>query len=390
MFWYLGSALRAHLQRDHVYVDCELVKLYSMLRAVPRAHSLLCALGLPRSYTACSGRIAQALSSVSCSYSFNDVATTRRFHQPLYLQRCFSSETQHANESADGPPAYLPVDFVIPPRPCRVVLIGWLGASNRLMSKYAQMYRASGHNTVLYVIPTMKGTIFPFWGRFQAEKVTEVMTDFTLRNPGMPTIVHVFSGAGFIFASSVFKHLYRMDDLVLRYIVLGEVSAIIFDSCPAEIDEDMASRAVVAALFGQNAAGVENRMGGLVSMLRSAFSWWMKRDIVKRRINDTWRVWEIAVPPVPQLYLYSETDVLIPAKQVELFQERQQNRGVHVFRYKWSSTPHVEHFRHYPTQYASIITQFLSRAIKPLEDDEQPAGYIELGRQDFLDNDKFD
>ena len=65
-------------------------------------------------------------------------------------------------------------------------------------------------------------------------------------------------------------------------------------------------------------------------------------------------------PPCPQLYLYSQSDVLIPPSDIERFQQQQAGRGVSVASHSWAHAPHCELLRYHGTEYKQQVASFAS------------------------------
>ncbi|GKC32552.1 origin of replication complex subunit 2 [Tanacetum coccineum] len=65
----------------------------------------------------------------------------------------------------------------------------------------------------------------------------------------------------------------------------------------------------------------------------------------------------------PYLILCSENDNLAPYHIVCNFAQRLKRLGGDVKFVKWSSSPHVGHYRHHPDEYKAAVSEFLTKAI---------------------------
>lgn len=67
------------------------------------------------------------------------------------------------------------------------------------------------------------------------------------------------------------------------------------------------------------------------------------------------------VPPTRELYLYSRADRLVPASGVESHARRREQGGALVTLCELEGSPHCEHFKRHPSEYAAAIGAFIER-----------------------------
>ncbi len=103
---------------------------------------------------------------------------------------------------------------------------------------------------------------------------------------------------------------------------------------------------MASALLAEPAEGVEQRHPLLVQGLSSALSTYLSLDPISSRLAQLEGFWASPeAPACPQLFLYSETDALVPPEAVRAFMEGQARRGVAVAGRCWPTSGHVEHLR---------------------------------------------
>mmetsp|Transcript_16763 Transcript_16763/g.36442 ORF Transcript_16763/g.36442 Transcript_16763/m.36442 type:complete len:352 (-) Transcript_16763:324-1379(-) len=240
----------------------------------------------------------------------------------------------------------------------QVVLFGWLGARDKYLEKYAELWKSKGADVFMYT-PPITATLFPFQAdRSVAQYEREVKAHRESAPPPKAVVYHVFSNGGFLFMGALMRGVAK--GLVSQE-ALGNVSGIIIDSAPGVINADMAARGVGAAALGEGSEGFELRQPTTVRLAQTVFGAYLQMPAIRTRLGEVRQAWEEYCPKCPQLFLYSQKDVLIPSSDIESFMELQANRGVEVAHQKWEDTVHVEHYRKYPTQYASIVERFVQQ-----------------------------
>jgi esterase/lipase len=65
------------------------------------------------------------------------------------------------------------------------------------------------------------------------------------------------------------------------------------------------------------------------------------------------------IPNVPQLYIYSEADDLVPPQDIEAFIELSKKFSKDIHELKFLDSKHVAHFKTHPKQYSERVLSFI-------------------------------
>ncbi|MCH83917.1 hypothetical protein A2U01_0004746 [Trifolium medium] len=140
------------------------------------------------------------------------------------------------------------------------------------------------------------------------------------------------------------------------------ISGYIYDSSPVDFTSDMGVRFLLHPSVlkvshpPRFASWIAN---GIASGLDSLF---LNRFESQRA--EYWRtLYSTTSMQVPYLIFCSENDDLAPFEVISNFFHRLKDLGGDVKLVKWSSTPHVGHFRHHPDEYEAAITEILGKAV---------------------------
>ncbi|KAF2360293.1 Protein of unknown function DUF829 TMEM53 [Trinorchestia longiramus] len=200
-----------------------------------------------------------------------------------------------------------------------VMMLGWFGARDAYLAKYASIYTARGCICLRYTAPPssqffLRTTSYmsPF-----AEKLVTVLQEMDLHTH--PLICHSFSNHGMLaiyYATSGPRWL-RM---IAAFTSLFFFTAWTVVSSACYFCTGRASRRLPWDLLHE-----------------------------KRR--------------VPQLFLYSDADSLIPSQDVQNFWTHRKQLGVPVYTKRWPDSPHVQHFKYYPEEYTRIVFRFVCECL---------------------------
>ncbi|XP_020100722.1 transmembrane protein 53-like isoform X2 [Ananas comosus] len=264
-----------------------------------------------------------------------------------------------------------------------VVLLGWLGAEQRHLRKYAEIYNARGIRSVQLVVPVREVLGFDLGRRIEERigRFAREIADWCAEKDGdgreRYLIFHTFSNTGWLTGKK--QEQSRAD-------ILEKIKGCIVDSgAAAEISPQVWAAGFCAALLKKrssltyssgeafegskqdvslhklNDESIRPSLGEIIifSLLLKFFNIVLSLPDVNRRLSKVISVLSKNQPSWPQLYLYSFADRVIPAESVENFIKEQKTLGRDVYAYNFGSSPHVDHFRSFPQLYTAKIDEFL-------------------------------
>ncbi|KAG5307453.1 TMM53 protein, partial [Acromyrmex insinuator] len=212
-----------------------------------------------------------------------------------------------------------------------VILLGWAGCQDRYLAKYSSIYEDKSCITLRYTAPVE----YLFWRRdkmpYIGKRLLQVITDERLDEH--PIFFHVFSNGG--------AFLYQHISLAMqRANTPFKIRGVIFDSAPGERRLTALFKAISAIIGGVIAQAFSRTPipTNPIALAEEAYSW-------------------------PQLFLYSNSDTLIPASDVEKFASRRAERGVRVQLVLFTNSPHVKHYTTYRDVYVNTVCSFIHECL---------------------------
>ncbi|KAK3877737.1 hypothetical protein Pcinc_017589 [Petrolisthes cinctipes] len=233
-----------------------------------------------------------------------------------------------------------------------VFLLGWLGAQDRHLAKYCDIYKQRGCITIRYTSPSSFVFVRPSVRLLPiARKLVSLLRDMSLHHH--PVFFHVFSNNGSIL------YYYLVQAMSEPGTPPISVKGCIFDSTPAPRRIYTGMQAAYQATPGS----AWKKMFVSVSVMLYLLSWkvisvlW---TIISGRLpsHPPWALVEESAR-CPQLFLYSKADKLIHSDDVEFFISERQKLGVMVVAKCWADSPHVQHYRMHPEEYRESVYSFL-------------------------------
>ncbi|PWA69793.1 alpha/beta-Hydrolases superfamily protein [Artemisia annua] len=256
-----------------------------------------------------------------------------------------------------------------------VVLLGWLGAKQKHLKKYADWYTSKGFHVITFTFPMSEVLSYQVGGKAEehVDLLVNHLAEWLEDECGKNLVFHTFSNTGWLVYGAMLEKFQRQDANLM-----DRIKGCIVDSAPvAAPDPQVWASGFSAAILKKNsiaAKGYRNTDDiaakpamsetALLMVLEKFFDVILNLPTVSRRLSDVLVQLKSGQPSCPQLYIYSSADKVIPAGSVESFIEAQQRTGRVVRSCNFKSTPHVDHFRHEPELYTTHLSQFLRDCVR--------------------------
>ncbi|XP_018007847.1 transmembrane protein 53 [Hyalella azteca] len=247
-----------------------------------------------------------------------------------------------------------------------ILMLGWFGAQDEYLAKYASLYTARGCICLRYTAPPCC-QFFLCPGSYMepiAEKLIAVLKEMDLHTH--PLICHIFSNHG----ATLYYFFSKVLDISNSEAEEEKKPAInligcVFDSCPAPRRVWSGTCAVYHAVRGPVWLRILAAVGAWVVFL----GWGAARRVwaLCTRAPSHCLPWALVQEPrrVPQLFLYSDADSLIRADDVTRFWQHRKKLGVPVYTKRWPHSAHVQHYRQYPEEYSRTVFRFVCECLAP-------------------------
>ncbi|KAJ3551221.1 hypothetical protein NM688_g4834 [Phlebia brevispora] len=274
----------------------------------------------------------------------------------------------HVQISAAKPIPSLAVNGASGAQPKMIIVFGWMSAKAAHLQKYLDYYKALFPNSTIVVARSWPSA---WWSSTKArekylEPMLRVLTEQGLFSDSSPSVlIHVFSNGGSFLASELSR--------MVRSRSLGippkgiPTSCIIFDSCPGTGDIWVSVGAFTAGMRSRIARFLLGTFFILALLVLIAVRTLLRRPHLihdmRARINDP-SVFSWTSKATPRLYLYSDADVMVPAKFVEEHIAEAKQKGLNVHTELFHGSAHVSHARQEPERYWGAVKSLWFGAVK--------------------------
>ncbi|XP_049384123.1 uncharacterized protein LOC125848311 [Solanum stenotomum] len=265
-----------------------------------------------------------------------------------------------------------------------VVLLGWLGAKQKHLKRYAKWYASRGYHVTTFTFPMSEILSYQVGGKAEQdiEMLVNHIVDWLEEEHGKNLVFHTLSNTRWLTYGVILEKFQKQDHVLMRMI-----KGCIVDSAPVTApDPQVWVSGFSAAFLKKNSVATKRIMtlndrdvtieaktsvetkpavteAALLLVLEKFFEVVLNLPTVNRRLSDVLDLLTSRQPSCPQLYIYSSADRVIPAVSVESFVEEQRRIGRDVRACNFVSTPLIDHFRNDPELYTSQLTQFLEDSV---------------------------
>ncbi|CAN6481708.1 unnamed protein product [Victoria cruziana] len=267
-----------------------------------------------------------------------------------------------------------------------VVLLGWLGAKQKHLKRYAEWYTSRGFNAVTFTFPMSDVVSYTPGGKAEQHLglLVNHLAHWMGEDHGNKLVFHTFSNTGWLTYGVILEKLSHHDQSIEK------IKGCIIDSAPVAAPDpqvwasgfsaailkkqSVATKASIRPVEGgveivvdANTLALEHKPAvtetALLAILEKFFEVVLNLPSVNKRLSDVLDILSSKQPKCPQLYIYSTADRVIPAKSVESFIDEQRKAGHVVRACNFIFSPHVDHFRNNPSLYSSQLTGFLEDCV---------------------------
>lgn len=267
-----------------------------------------------------------------------------------------------------------------------VVLLGWLGAKQKHLKRYAEWYTSRGFHVVTFTFPMSEIVSYKAGGKAEidVESLANHLADWVAEESEKKLVFHTFSNTGWLTYGVILEKFRKLDPSVM-----GKIKGCVVDSAPVAAPDPLVWASGFSAAFlkkqsvaakgipDPNISGMGVVMtvnsseqskpavleAAMLTVLEKFFDVVLNLPAINRRLADVLEILSMEQPKCPQLYIYSSADRVIPAKCVESFVDKQIRAGHEVRACNFGNSPHVDHFRNHPNLYSSQLTSFLEDCV---------------------------
>lgn len=227
-----------------------------------------------------------------------------------------------------------------------VVLLAWLLAKNKHLTKFADLYVDQGFDVLTVSIQPWQ-MLLP--ARGTQVVAADVLRFLYLNECYQPLMLHGFSVGGYVWAETLVK---MNEDLEKYRPVINRFVGQIWDSC-ADITEIPVG--FPKAVFPKNPI-LQAATEKYIRYHMSAF-----HNIATCHYIRASQMFYTTVIRSPALFFVSKTDPIGSMESNNRVRDSWRAIGIETTMKCWEKSPHVLHYRHHPEEYAAELQSFMDR-----------------------------
>jgi len=254
-----------------------------------------------------------------------------------------------------------------------IILLGFGGSNDKVISKYSAFYDGQGYSQIRY-IPTVdvsKIVQVPSYrlpAKLFYEQLQEKCPDLAQRK----IVFHMFSLNGCNLFLSLWNSLDNQLDDAKPKIQRQQIKGLIFDSCPADLSSIQNAVAFARIFYPPDKHPIMHYSYMAFTMLRfsiQSFAIWLNSRLFSgpnlySRLFCFHAISKMAGLPQQQLYLYAENDPICSAKSTRTFIDLQRTKGAKVIEKCWPDSGHCRHGVVHPQEYKKLCNDFVHNCFK--------------------------
>ncbi|XP_043189200.1 uncharacterized protein LOC122363716 isoform X2 [Amphibalanus amphitrite] len=268
-------------------------------------------------------------------------------------QVALGARSMHAHRLSDNmalltasqvSPRHEPQLLGIGERPLAVML-PWLRATKKGISKYANFYLSQGFNVLVGTI-SARQLLLPETG---SQETARRLVDFLLTHEEVNQyVVHSFS-IGAYYWGEILGQLCQMDP---EKTITRKITGVVFDS-PADMEEIPVGLPMALTDFVP--------LQRLIASYARLHLRWMEQRATRHYREAKRQVVHYPMPQAATLFLWSQNDPVTSCRAILDLGAAFEASGRQVFYKCWADSQHVRHLLQHPGDYHSEVAEFLRR-----------------------------
>jgi len=250
-----------------------------------------------------------------------------------------------------------------------VVVLGWWGAKDRAVSKFAKLHE-DRNLKVCRITATTSELVWASKKRATAQALLEELHQHSAESCGI--VFHLMSNNGAVLYSAMLGHAKREP---CHEWFFGAVRGVIFDCSPGALT---LQTGVGAILAGRPSLGIRCAFFAAPTMLLPALVRYFQRRpmaglgllmaiviimcTASRRTNNRYHQALVNDPiKCPQLFLYSQADHLVDHRIVRFILHSRRKKGIEVMEQCWISGAHMALLLEHSLEYRAALNEFFTK-----------------------------